>query len=92
MIQPPNPELMGAVFSILEEYDVRLPQNHVEMTTAVLMHYLKNYDSGNNYLSKLLDLTPSKARHDKEYLIQDKNTSLTRKIKPESIKFLQMLL
>ena len=88
MIDQPDKALLSTIFSILEDHDVHIPQQHVEMTTAVLMHYLKNYDSGNEYISEFLDLKPVKARHDKEYIIRDQNTALTRKVKPENIKFL----
>lgn len=87
-IQPPSKEIMGNIFSILEDYEIYLPEAHVEMTTAVVLHFLKYYHKGNEELSELLKLSVSNARHDKEYIISDKNTALTRKLKPENIKFL----
>jgi SUMO ligase MMS21 Smc5/6 complex component len=87
-IKPPTREMMSSVFSILEDYEIYLPEAHVEMTTAVVLHFLKNYDTGNEHLSELLKLNVSNARHDKDYIIRDKNTALTRKIKPANIKFL----
>ena len=87
-IQQPDRELMSSIFSIFEDHEIYLPESHVEMTTAVVLHFIKNYPSGNEYLSRLLKLNVSNARHDKEYIIRDENTALTRKIKPANIKFL----
>ena len=88
-ILPPDRELMSNIFSIFEEHEIYIPESHIEMTTAVVLHFIKNYDVGNQYLSELLRLNIDNARHDKEYIIRDENTALTRKVKPENIKFLR---
>lgn len=88
-VKRPPKEIISAVFDLLEERDVQLPQSHVEMTTAVLLHYLTNYFSGNEKLAEILGLKAFKASNDKNYLIQDPFSSLTEKVKPESIIFLQ---
>lgn len=59
------------------------------MSLAAALHYLSEYSSGNNILAEILNLKVVSARNSDNYEIVDSNTSLTRNILPENIKFLQ---
>ena len=88
-IKKPPRKILSAVFDILEEKEIFLEESSVEITLAVVLHYLEAYPSGNEELANLLKLVPSNARTDKRYVISDNYGALTKEVKAEKIIFLE---
>jgi hypothetical protein len=88
MIQQPIPEVVNAVFSILEQHKIYIPRDHIDMTIACMSSWLENTKRGHEYMAHLLQMNAQRGSHAKQYFLKDGFGRLTDELEPENIVFL----
>lgn len=87
-VERPSPEVMNNVCDVLTEHGINIPQGHVELVSASLLHWLTKYERGHEFMASCLKLRAAKASHEFEYSYFNPETKLTETLRPEKLIFL----
>lgn len=85
---PPR-DVSNSVIDILEQKGIRIPQEYVDMTLAVMCHWLKHEERGHEYMCHLLGLEAVKGKSEFKYLFNSAMSPYPEEILPEKIVFLR---
>lgn len=86
--QPPG-EIVKTVMQMLESRGIIIPPDHIDMTIAMMCHWLEKEKRGKEYMAYLQQLDIVKGKSEKIYKLRDGYGRLTGEIDPENIIFLR---